>query len=110
MVDKVIEVDLRVSLGQEWTATSDAVVHTLLQRKVFKASPGTTSTIPFVQRMAPIPPRLMYCSESMKPPLVWRSNVACYFPTVSRLLYQQHWMEQVTIFLAISSSCMAPLS
>ncbi len=70
MVDEVIEVDLRESPGQEQTAAGDAGIHTLLQRKVFKASPGTTSAVPLVQRMAPIPPRLVYCSESMEPLLV----------------------------------------
>jgi hypothetical protein len=56
---------------------SQSPVLTLLQRNVFIGSPGTTSATPFLQRIAPSPPRLLYLVESMAPFLVWRSHVAC---------------------------------
>ena len=43
------------------------IVLTLLQRNVFIGSPGTTSATPFLQRIAPLPPRLLYLEESMAP-------------------------------------------
>lgn len=82
MAHKVVEVDLPLKSDAmlRSQAESGSVVHTFLQRNVFNGSPGTTWATPFLQRIAPFPPLLLYFFGSIAPFLVWRSHVALCVP------------------------------